>query len=109
MTTEEAIEYWEQFNSEIDELATYDLYEEQIDELEQQREVVEFTISALRAQQEQSWISVKDRLPEMSEPVIVRRQDGRIQSGMLDVNGWWKVYGTRTKTVTHWMPLPEVV
>lgn len=30
MTTEETIEYWEQFNSEIDELATYDLYEEQI-------------------------------------------------------------------------------
>jgi hypothetical protein len=26
---------------------------------------------------------------------------------MLDVNGWWKVYGTRTKAVTHWMPLPE--
>lgn len=25
----------------------------------------------------------------------------------LDVNGWWKVYGTRTKHVTHWMPMPE--
>lgn len=20
---------------------------------------------------------------------------------------WWKVYGTRTKAVTHWMPLPD--
>lgn len=23
-----------------------------------------------------------------------------------DVGGWWRVYGTRTKSVTHWMPMP---
>lgn len=28
-----------------------------------------------------NWISVKDR--------------------------WWRVYGTRTKSVTHWMPMPD--
>ena len=33
--------------------------------------------------QEMNWISVKDKLPP------------------------YGVYGTRTKRVTHWMPLPE--
>lgn len=54
-----------------------------------------------------AWISVKDRLPEEFAPVIVCRKGGKVESGMLDVNGWWKVYGTRTKNVTHWMPMPE--
>lgn len=31
----------------------------------------------------------------------------KLYIGCLDVNDWWKVYGTRTKAVTHWMPLPE--
>ena len=56
------------------------------------------------------WISVKDRLPEGYEAVIVCRK-GRggciVEQGCLDVNGWWRVYGTRTKSVTHWMPLPD--
>lgn len=53
------------------------------------------------------WISVKDRLPATFTPVIVCRPGGKVEAGMLDVGGWWKVYGTRTKRVTHWMPLPE--
>ena len=57
------------------------------------------------------WISVEDRLPELFVPVIVCRKFGkderRVEQGCRDVNGWWKVYGTRTKNVTHWMPLPE--
>lgn len=57
------------------------------------------------------WIPVEEQLPETFKPVIVCRKgkDGsdRVEQGMLDVNGWWKVYGTRTKAVTHWMPLPE--
>ena len=52
------------------------------------------------------WISVKDRLPDAFCPVIVYRK-GHVERGARDVNGWWKVYGTRTKSVTHWMPLPE--
>lgn len=52
------------------------------------------------------WISVKDRLPDRFCPVIVSR-NGKVEQGMLDLNGWWKVYGTRTKSVTNWMPLPE--
>lgn len=99
MTTEEAIEYWEQFNSEIDELATYDLYEEQIDELEQQREVVEFTISALRAQQEQSWISVKDRLPVTGNVLAT--------DGQIIITAPSSSVRNR-KSITHWMPLPEL-
>lgn len=57
------------------------------------------------------WISFEERLPELFVPVIVCRKFGkderRVEQGCRDVNGWWKVYGTRTKNVTHWMPLPE--
>ena len=58
------------------------------------------------------WISVNEQLPKAFEPVIVCREGTergsvKVEQGCLDVNGWWKVYGTRTKHVTHWMPLPE--
>lgn len=53
------------------------------------------------------WISVKDRLPDRFEPVIVCREAGKVEQGHRDVKDWWKVYGARTKRVTHWMPLPE--
>lgn len=53
-----------------------------------------------------NWIRVKDALPNKFQPVIVCRGD-RVEQGMLDVNDWWKVYGTRTKNVTHWMPFPQ--
>ena len=59
----------------------------------------------------QRWISVKDRLPDSFKPVIVCREKAKgefiVEQGHRDVNGWWKVYGTRAKSVTHWMPLPE--
>lgn len=58
------------------------------------------------------WINVKERRPKAFEPVIVCRAGAekgavKVEHGYLDVNGWWKVYGTRTKHVTHWMPMPE--
>lgn len=53
------------------------------------------------------WISVADRLPETGVPVIVCREGGKVEQGAKDVMDWWRVYGTRTKRVTHWMPLPE--
>lgn len=56
------------------------------------------------------WISVKDRLPEPFKPVIVCRLCKKgcvVEQGEKDIGDWWKVYGTRTKAVTHWMPLPE--
>lgn len=56
------------------------------------------------------WISVKDQLPERFKPVLVcREKNGSpyVEQGHKDVGEWWKVYGTRTKHITHWMPLPE--
>ena len=70
-------------------------------------------ISALRAQQEkpsEGWISVEDELPERFQPVIICREKKRgeyiVEQGMRDVKDWWKVYGTRTKNVLFWMPMP---
>ena len=49
MTREDAIEYWEQFNAEIDDL--YDACSDaDRDVLVKQREIVEYTISTLRQQ-----------------------------------------------------------
>ena len=52
MTREEAIEYWELFNSEIGDLL-HDSYGSCKKVLEKQREAVEFTIAALREQREE--------------------------------------------------------
>ena len=53
------------------------------------------------------WISVANQLPKSGERVIVCRKDGRVEQGVyIGVNGWWKVYGTNTKSITHWMPMP---
>ncbi len=58
-----------------------------------------------------AWTSTKERLPEAFRPVIVCREKSKgeyvVEQGHKDVGDWWKVYGTRTKHVTHWMPLPE--
>ena len=56
------------------------------------------------------WIKTSERLPKIFQPVIVcRNKNGApvVEAGSMDVNGWWHIYGTRTKNVTHWMPLPE--
>ena len=57
------------------------------------------------------WISVKDKLPPYGQPVIVCRPYSKdqlkVEQGCRDLGDWWKVYGTRTKRVTHWMPLPQ--
>lgn len=54
-----------------------------------------------------AWIRVEDRLPELFCSVIVCRKDGKVEAGQKDVGDWWRVYGTRIKTVSYWMPLPE--
>ena len=57
------------------------------------------------------WIPVTERLPDTFRPVIVCREKEKgkfvVEQGFKDVGDWWKVYGTRTKKVTHWMPMPE--
>ena len=70
-------------------------------------DVLDMAISALREQDSNKWVSVEERLPETFAPVIVCRTGGRVEAGMRDVSGWSKVYGTRTKRITHWRPLPE--
>ena len=53
------------------------------------------------------WVPTAERLPERFQPVIICRNGGKVETGWRDVNDWWRVYGTRVKTVTHWMPIPE--
>ena len=52
-----------------------------------------------------NWIRVSDQLPEFGRPVIVCRKasGGRIavEAGIREVNGWWRTYGTRSKSVSH--------
>lgn len=78
MTREEAIEYWEQFNDEIDDL--YDACSDaDRDVLVKQREIAEYTISALRQQEHFCDVTKKvepltlDELRKMDgEPVWVQ-------------------------------------
>ena len=66
MTNEEAIEYWEQFNAEIDDL--YDACSDaDRDVLVKQREIVEYTISALRQQECVGDVNKSLTLDELSE------------------------------------------
>ena len=80
------------------------------------REMYQTCIEALREKAERDrtggWISVEERLPKEFESVIIQRPGkgkGKVivEAGCRDFNGWWKVYGTRTKNVTHWQPLPK--
>lgn len=73
----------------------------------ERKEMAQLALAALREQEERRWIPVTERLPDPFERVIVCRDDGKVEQGCKDVRDWWKVYGTRTKQVTHWMPLPE--
>ena len=56
------------------------------------------------------WISVKDRLPERLDVVIVQ---GGIAYYLPDEEAWMTITGERWPgrpivwNVTHWMPLPE--
>ena len=66
-----------------------------------------------------NWISVKEKLPEMSESVLINFEDKWVMLGQLknrsmtrDAPVWccffedgFKEVGKRM--VTHWMPLPE--
>lgn len=112
MTNEKAIKWMEeavQETTECFEQCSPSLQKE----LVMQKEVFELALTALRSMPETTkpgWISVKERLPERFEPVLVcREKNGSpyVEQGYKDVGEWWKVYGTRTKHITHWMPLPE--
>jgi hypothetical protein len=60
------------------------------------------------------WISVKDRLPEFCEDVLVRGECGIIDQGhrikWSHSDEWvWRAgnYSGCAEEVTHWMPLPQ--
>ena len=55
----------------------------------------------------QEWISVKDRLPEKDEIVIICTDENFIYAGELIGDTWFLDNDSWTATVTHWMPLPE--
>lgn len=93
----------------IDRLAAYEdtgLEPNEIKKLVSQRNAMAALADSYKAEIPH-WIPVSDRLPESSQRVIVCRENGKVEQGVfLGVNGWWKVYGTNTKAVTHWMPMP---
>lgn len=90
-------------------------------------------IAALREQREgkMDWISVKERLPEEKEPVIILLQDGQVFRGEIRqrilLPEWWYYYDAgdtdmdmlghmyftgdgmwmHANPVIAWMPLPE--
>ena len=57
------------------------------------------------------WIPVSERVPDGMKRVLVCRtgKDGKpvVEQGYKDARDWWRVYGCRTKQVTHWRPMPE--
>ena len=102
MTREEAIEYWEQFNAEID-----DLYnacsDADRDVLVKQREIVEYTISALRQQEHFREVTKKvepltlDELRQMNgEPVYSVEITGREEWLFRRDGGFADMYGEFT-------------
>lgn len=63
------------------------------------------------------WISVKDRLPEYDQFVLLWHPDCkrqfvgfRVDSGIMDPLFWWHLeldMHEPERIITHWMPLPE--
>ena len=59
-----------------------------------------------------TWRDPVNDPPVQFQPVLVCRvkdpeKPPIVEQGFKDVGDWWKVYGTRTKKVFFWMPLPE--
>ena len=114
MTREEAIEYWEGLRKTF--FSQLEKEENHLGRMHLQTtiDVLDTTISALRAQQEQEskplngWISVKDKLPEDQDEVLVLT---RSMKGMRNVDkGYWSIdhfIHRGCAQVTHWMPMPE--
>jgi hypothetical protein len=58
------------------------------------------------------WISVKDRLPEDSQEVIIYSEGGKVEAGVYYCKEFgFDYYDVSIRdiivNVTHWMPLPE--
>ena len=129
MTREEAIEYWEGLRKTF--FSQLEKEENHFGRMHLQTtiDVLDTTISALRARQEQEskplneWISVKDKLPEKDGNYLVTACDEGCSAGegiwystVVVVaeyyKGSWTWYdGGREYSlegiVTHWMPMPN--
>nr|CAJ1852929.1 hypothetical protein AUSP0033_00051 [uncultured phage] len=62
------------------------------------------------------WISVKERLPEEGDPVLIRLKDGVVRLACYDIEEDSNIYfwndnysyeTIRAWDVTHWMPIPS--
>ena len=62
-------------------------------------------------------VSVKDRLPELGDPVLIRLKDGTVRLAVLDTDDnsdayfWSDNYSYETISgwdTTHWMPIPPL-
>ena len=56
------------------------------------------------------WISVKDRLPEDNEVVVIVDENGYFDVGYMAIWGGqvqWCSHLLYDPKVTHWMPIPE--
>ena len=51
------------------------------------------------------WVSVKDKLPDETEFVMVWDKDG-VDFGRYYEDQGWLGYGEHLTKVTHWMPIP---
>lgn len=54
------------------------------------------------------WISVKDRLPDFGQSVLVFGEDKAVRVGHVWETGKWRIAGFPDEWpfVTHWQPLP---
>ena len=56
-----------------------------------------------------AWISVKDELPAIGEPVLVFDDASDMMFGFMSSDGYWLETGSELPcNVTHWMPLPDI-
>lgn len=53
------------------------------------------------------WISVKERLPEIWQNVLVYRKDNEPHAEFRCFSGGWDMDEKYRNPVTHWMPFPE--
>ena len=105
MTRAEAIKWLEEAVNDTN--INFDLCSEALKkELLIQKDVFEMAISALKNTHGE-WISVKDRLPEKKQRVIVRCRTVGTTVGWILWREWLTDLGKGCSDVTHWMPLPE--
>jgi len=77
------------------------------------RELCTALEEAIKELQKKSWISVKDRLPEDGESILIFVNDSRYEPIQYDVcyydgdDAWLDSGYSFGSDVTHWMPLPE--